>query len=108
MKAVETVTFKSLDWKIDESSVRMDGRYNAEQAKVEIRLPNGDWKVYRSYRLQRGANSETNDVWYLLIMDGSLSKHVSVGTLENGKKVADADYREYMKNIYEGMKRYIL
>jgi len=103
-----TVNFKSLNWKIDERTLRGDGKYNTEKATVEIQLPNGDWKIFRSYSLHRGASVETDNIWNLLILDGNYSKHINVGTLDNGKQITEEDYREYMHNLFNGMTQYIL
>jgi len=103
-----TVNFKSLNWKIDERTLRRDGKYNTEKATVEIQLPNGDWKIFRSYTLHRGASVETDNVWNLLILDGNYSKHIDVDTLDNGRQIAEEDYQEYMHNLFNGMTQYVL
>lgn len=100
--------FKSLSWHIDERTFRGDRKYNTEKAEIEIRLPDGRFEIYRSYTLHRGASIETDDIWFLSVFDDhDIISNTKVDTLENGKRIAEKDYQEYMNLLYNGMSKYI-
>jgi hypothetical protein len=100
--------FKSLDWKSYKHDYSMNGVLQKTKATVEIRFKNGDYKIYRSYNVHRGATLETENKWYLLILESNANdeRHEEVVSLEAGKILAEHDYQKYMNELYDGVNKF--
>lgn len=102
--------FKPLEWKSYKHDYSMNGVLQKTKAIVEIQFKNGDYKLYRTYSVHRGATQETENNWYLLILESNANdkRHEEVASLEAGKIIAEHEYQKYMNELYEGIQKYII
>jgi len=101
--------FKPLEWESGRNDYSMKGILQRTKANIELRFKNGSYKIFRSYNVSRGATSETQDRWFLLILeDGNVIKHDEVASLEVGKIIAEHDCQNYLKEYYEEFQKFML
>ena len=101
--------FKPLEWKSWENDYDRNGKLQRATAEIEIKFQNGDYKLYRTYCIHKGATQETENNWYFLILESNANdqKHEEVDSFEAGKILAEHDYQKYMNEFYKGFQKFI-
>jgi len=101
--------FKPLEWISGRNDYSMDGKLQRARAEVELKLKNGDYKIYKTYNISRGAIPETQERWFLLILDdGNVKLQEEVESLEFGKMFSEHEYQKYMNEYYEGLQKFLV